>query len=55
MKTREKIIIALWATICMMWFILFIIWLMMKTRISRPIIMFIVVFLFAYSRIDKSF
>lgn len=55
MRTLEKIIIALWVTICMMWLIFFIIWLMMKTRISRPIVMFIGVFLCAYDRIDKSF
>lgn len=53
MRTREKIIIALWVTICMMGLILFFIWLIMKTRISRPIVMFIWLFLYTYVRIDK--
>lgn len=55
MRTREKIIIALWVTICMMGLIFLLILLMMKTRISRPIVMFIGVFLCAYDRIDKKF
>lgn len=55
MRTREKIIIALWVTIFTMGFVFLLIWLMMKTRVSRPIVMFICIFICAYSRIDKSF